>query len=194
MKLVPLNISTTQTTDEIMNVCHNEFKRTLGNKNTRPNLKGKEIFIPIKWNASKAEIFLHIGSIEPINNIDILPCNNDTVSAVCNSYCVNRSNTIVLSNLEVRVECIYRATRIGWVSEIINLYNSCDPRVKYWEKETKKHDMRIYLRYQEEEIDYVVVFEKKNNNKVTLITGFPVFYISKKNDYEKDYLKYQREK
>ena len=47
------------------------------------------------------------------------------------------------------------------------------------------------MRYQGEEIDYLVVFEKKSDKRVVLITGFPVFFISTKNDLEKDYKKYQ---
>lgn len=49
------------------------------------------------------------------------------------------------------------------------------------------------MRYQEEEIDYLVVFEKKSDKRVVLITGYPVFFISAKNDLEKDFKKYQNE-
>ena len=35
-----------------------------------------------------------------------------------------------------------------------------------------------------------VVFEKKSEKRVVLITGYPVFYISAKKDLEKDYQNY----
>ena len=49
---------------------------------------------------------------------------------------------------------------------------------------------RIYLRYQEEEIDYIVILEDKSDKRVILITGYPVFFISAKRDYESDYQNY----
>ena len=43
----------------------------------------------------------------------------------------------------------------------------------------------MYLRYQEEELDYLIVFEKKSEKRVQLITAYPVFFVSAKKDYEK---------
>ena len=84
--------------------------------------------------------------------------------------------------------------RIGWINDIINLYNSEDPRVKYWEKINSNKRNRIFLRYEEDEIDYMVVFEDKSKNRVVLITAFPIFFISAKKDYETAYQEYQKRK
>ncbi len=189
MKLTPMSISSNQTVDDIMTSCHELFKNTIGSK-TRPGLDEREIFIPFVWIDQKAEIFWHIGSIEKKPKLDIYPCNNDIASAVCASNCVKGTDVVVLQNGEERAKCVYRAVRVGWILDIVNLYNSSDSRVKYLEKDNKDHRRRIYLRYQEDEIDYLVVFEKKSDKRVILITGYPVFYISSKNDLEKDYQNY----
>ena len=69
-------------------------------------------------------------------------------------------------------------------------YNENDVRVKYWEKVNSKKKKRLYLRYLEEELDYLIVFEKKNEKRVQLITAYPVFFVSAKKDYEEDYQNY----
>lgn len=51
----------------------------------------------------------------------------------------------------------------------------------------------MYLRYQEEELDYLIVFEKKSEKRVQLITAYPIFFVSAKKDYEKDYQNYIKE-
>ena len=47
--------------------------------------------------------------------------------------------------------------------------------------------------YQEEELDYLIVFEKKSEERVQLITAYPIFFVSAKKDYEKDYQNYIKE-
>ena len=49
---------------------------------------------------------------------------------------------------------------------------------------------RLHLCYQEEELDYLIVSEKKCEKRVQLITAYPVFSVSAKKDYEKDYRNY----
>ena len=56
-----------------------------------------------------------------------------------------------------------------------------------------KKKKRLYLRYQEEELDYLIVLEKKSEKRVQLITAYPVFFVSAKKDYEKDYQNYIKE-
>ena len=68
----------------------------------------------------------------------------------------------------VRAKCLYRALRVGWIKEVIELYNENDVRVKYWEKINSKKKKRLYLRYQEEEVDYLIVFEKKSEKILAL--------------------------
>ncbi len=192
MKLTPMIITSSKSIIEIFDAAHVLFKKTIGSKE-RPSLGGRDIYVPLKWMADKkAEIFWHISSMEQKARLDIKPCTNDITSAICGSNCVKNADTTILTNGEERAKCIYRTARIGWIMEIVNMYNSSDARVKYWEKDVKNHRRRIYLRYQEEEIDYLVVFENKSEKRVILITGYPVFFISSKNDLDKEYLNYQK--
>ena len=141
----------------------------------------------------KAEIFWHSASIEQKAKLDIKPCTNDISSAFCSENCISGIEVITMNDGNVRAKCLYRALRVGWIREIIELYNENDIRVKYWEKINSKKKKRLYLRYQEEELDYLVVFEKKSEKRVQLITAYPVFFLSAKKDYEKDYQNYIKE-
>ena len=86
-----------------------------------------------------------------------------------------------------------RAVRVNWIRSVLEMYNNDDSRVKYWEKvhSTNKRK-RIYLRYQEEEIDFLVILEDISDKRVRFITAYPIFFLSAKRDYEKDYQTYQK--
>lgn len=192
-KLTPIDIDKTLEFSELFNECHNIFKKTIAAKD-RPLLHGMEIYVPLKWIENKAEIFWHSASIEQKAKLDIKPCTNDLSSAFCSENCILGTEFIMMSNGDMRVKCLYRALRVGWIKEIIEMYNENDVRVKYWEKINSNKKRRLYLRYQEEEIDYLIVLEKKSEKKVQLITAYPVFFVSAKKDYENDYQNYIKEK
>lgn len=189
-KLIPIDISGLIEIDKIMDKCHDLFKSSMASKENRPQLGEREIYVPLNWIEYKAEIFWHAASIEPKEKLDILPCNNDSSSFMCNSNCINLTNSIIVGNMNEREKCIYRSTRVGWIKPVIEMYNSGDARVKYWEKVNSDKRNRIYLRYQEEEIDYLVVLDDKSSKRVMLVTAFPVFFISAKRDYDKEYQNY----
>lgn len=174
----------------IMDKCHIVFKETMANKDNRAKLGEREIAVPLNWIECKAELFWHAASIEEKAKLDIQPCTNDVASSLCANNCVDAFDSIIMNNGAEREKCIYRAARVGWIREVIDLYNQGDARVKYWEKINSNKKNRIYLRYQEEEIDYIVILEDKSDKRVILITGYPVFFISAKKDYENDYQNY----
>lgn len=188
-KLVPIDITDLKKIEDIMNICHNIFKETMAAKENRPQFKGRDILVPIKWLEYKAEIFWHSASIESKQKLDILPCNNDITSSLCKRNCVIGMDSIVLNEIE-REKCIYRAVRVNWIKPVIEMYNNDDERVKYWEKMHSNKKNRLYLRYQEEEIDYLVVLEEKSEKRVVFITAYPIFFLSAKRDYEADYQNY----
>lgn len=188
-KLTPIDIDKNLELSEMFDACHNKFKETIATKD-RPLFQGMEIYVPLKWIESKAEIFWHSASIEQKGNLNIKPCTNDLSSAFCSENCILGTDLITMSNGTERAKCLYRALRVGWISEIIELYNENDTRVKYWEKTNSNKKKRLYLRYQEEEIDYLIVLEKRSEKKVQLITAYPIFFVSAKKDYEKDYQDY----
>ena len=156
-------------------------------------IESMEIYVPLKWIENKAEIFWHSASIEQKAKLDIKPCINDLSSAFCPENCILGTDLIIMNNGDIRTKCLYRALRVGWIREIIELYNENDVRVRYWEKVNSNKKKRLYLRYQEEELDYLIVFEKKSEKRVQLITAYPVFFVSAKKDYEKDYQNYIKE-
>lgn len=115
---------------------------------------------------------------------------NDITSSLCANNCIDAFDSVIMNNGTEREKCIYRAVRVSWIREIIDLYNQGDKRIKYWEKINSNKKNRIYLRYQEAELDYIVILEDKSDKRVVLITGYPVFFISAKKDYESDYQNY----
>ena len=128
-------------------------------KENRAKLGGREVAVPLNWIECKAELFWHAASIEEKAKLDIQPCTNDITSSLCANNCISPYDSVIMNNGTEREKCIYRAVRVGWIREIIDLYNNGDERVKYWEKINSNKKNRIYLRYQEEEIDYIVIFE-----------------------------------
>lgn len=188
-KLKPIEIKKKDALSDIFDRCHEVFKQTIATKD-RPTFRGREIYVPINWIEGKAEIFWHCASIEQKPRLDIRPCNNDISSSRCDENCVIGEDVITFSNGSIRAKCVFRAARIGWIREIIDLYNNGDSRVRYWEKVNSDKRNRLYLRYLEDEIDYLVVLEDKSEKRVRLITAYPIFFISAKKDYEKDYQNY----
>lgn len=189
-KLKTIDITGLEDISAIMDKCHNIFKETMANKDNRAKLGEREIAVPLNWIECKAELFWHAASIEEKAKLDIQPCTNDVASSLCANNCIDAFDSIIMNNGTEREKCIYRAARVGWIREVIDLYNQRDARVKYWEKLNSNKKNRIYLRYQEEELDYIVILEGKSDKRVILITGYPVFFISAKKDYENDYQNY----
>ena len=189
-KLKTIDFTGLEDISAIMDKCHIVFKETMANKDNRAKLREREIAVPLNWIECKAELFWHAASIEEKAKLDIQPCINDVVSSICANNCIDAFDSVIMNNGAEREKCIYRAARIGWIREVIDLYNQGDARVKYWEKVNSNKKNRIYLRYQEEELDYIVILEDKSDKRVILITGYPVFFISAKKDYENDYQNY----
>lgn len=162
----------------------------MANKDNRAKLREREIAVPLNWIECKAELFWHAASVEEKAKLDIQPCINDITSSLCANNCIDAFDSVIMNNGTEREKCIYRAVRVSWIREIIDLYNKGDKRIKYWEKINSNKKNRIYLRYQEAELDYIVILEDKSDKRVVLITGYPVFFISAKKDYESDYQNY----
>jgi len=190
-KLVSMDTSDCLNISDVFDKACKQFKTNMLDRNNRPKLNGKEIFVPINWlKDHKSEIFWHVASIEKKEKLDILPCTNSIESSLCDDNCINGKDYIELKNGYEREKCLYRATRLGWISEIIEMYNNKDKRVLYWEKKHHSGKDRMFLRYIEEENDYLVVFEGKSKKRVIFITGYPVFYIDAKKKCDKEYKKY----
>lgn len=187
-KLSPkINIDNCISVEDIINKTYNEFKTKIMDKSIRPNLFNKLVFIKFDhWIDYKAEMYWHLVSLHEKETFNIFPCGNNISENICSKNCIYKTKQVVLKNEQVRDICIYRAVRINWINDIIELANGEDCSVKKWIKDDK-----LYLRFRHEEVDYVVIFEVKKN-KYQLISAFPVFYINKKDVFDKDYKEYNK--
>lgn len=122
-KLTPIAFDKTMELSAIFDICHNRFKETIATKD-RPLLQGKEIYVPLKWIESKAEIFC-ILLARTESKLVIKPC----IRTFCLHFvdnCILGTDLITMNNGDVRAKCLYRALRVGWIKEIIELYNEND--------------------------------------------------------------------
>lgn len=189
-KLSPIiDISRYSDFNDINDFLYGHFSKNIMDRTKRNKLFNKFIFIDFSnWIDYKAEMYWHMISLSENERFNILPCNNDTSNIYCNDNCINRCHQVILSNGQKRNICIYRAIRIEWLNDIINLANNNDENIKIWEKDNK-----LYIRYEHETVDYAVVLEKQKN-KYRLLSMFPVFYINKKVEFNTDYKKYKKMK
>lgn len=182
--------------DDAFDICYAVFKERVMKRDNRPDLNGSEIYIPCKeenWIEGKSDLFWHASSMEPHISFDIAPCVNDRAESICPDNCTKVTHDVFLSDGTHRAKCPYRAERVSLISLVISLYNAGDPRVTYWEKDYKDSHgtrRRICLRFIDNEIDYMLVFERKSEKRVRMITAFPVFFRSDRRKYDKEYAAY----
>ncbi len=195
-KLKPITLSKDASFDELFDFCYQEFKDGFLAKDNHPYLRGKEVVAMLhaeNWVENKAEAFWHASSLDLKPEVETFPCTNDIAISLCNENCRNGAKPVSLSNGDIRMKCLYRASRVNFISETIKLCNAGDSRVKYWEKNNSK-EKRMYLRYQEDELDYLVVLKHKSDRRAILITGFPVFYRKERLQYDKEYERFVENK
>ena len=189
-KLSPIiDIDGCNSIDEIIEISYRDFKSNIMDKVVRPRLFGKLVFIKFDWWIEhKAEMYWHLASLHEKERFNVFPCGNHISENRCNRNCVYQNRQITLKNGQKRYICVYRAIRVNWINDIIELANKKDISVKEWTKDDKLH-----LRFQHEDIDYIVIFEI-HSKRYQLITAFPVFYINKKMEFDKDYSNYVKSK
>ena len=172
---------------EIVEKAYEVFKSQLMDKESRVKLKGKFIFIDFsQWIDYKAEMFWHLISLDKNERFGVFPCENNMSDNICKMNCKDGLINVTLKNGQVRNICLYRACRIAWITEIINLANKKDESIMIWEKDNKKH-----IRFKHQDVDYVIILDI-NRGKCQLISAFPVFYINKKLTFNNDYEEYVR--
>lgn len=187
-KLSPvINIDSCESIDNVIEIVYSEFKLNIMNKEVRARLFNKFVFIKFEdWVEYKAGMFWHLISLNENEKFNVFPCGNTASQNKCNKNCISQYMQITLNNGQKRSICIYRAIRINWINDIIVLANKKDERVKVWIKDDKLH-----LRFQYEDIDYVVILAVNSRN-YQLISAFPVFYINKKEVFDTDYNNYTK--
>lgn len=174
-------------------IAYSFFEQNIAPPENRPLLFGKRVFIEAREQIdNRPSGFWHIVSLERNHRFTkILPCNNDAAITTCMENCNHPTHAISLkSGTETRNICLYRASRIPWIIDIITLANSGDSDIQMWLKPGGQYaSNKLYLRYNKSGADYVLIFsaEKKYYR---LISAFPVFYLSEKATFDKDAAQY----
>lgn len=173
---------------EIINNLYDLYKSELMEKDNRVRLFNKFIYIECKWIDYKAEMFWHLISLSEEDYFKEFPCEYDNLKLMCEENCIKHIKQVTLNSGQVRNICYFRAVRISWIKEIINLANNNSSHIKKWEK-----DGILYIRFEHETADYILLFlNKLNNGKYYFISAFPVFYPRSKVNYDNDFQNYQK--
>lgn len=179
--------------NQSVDIAYQYFTENIADHTRRPALFDKEVFIECRENIANRPVgFWHIISLDDKHRFSkIVPCVNDPTIDLCNQNCVTGTLQVAIKhNTETRNLCLYRASRLPWIVDLIKMANRDDPAVKVWLKPGgKKASDKLYLRYNHSGIDYVVIFsaEKKFYR---LISAFPVFYLKEKRNLNNDYNTY----
>lgn len=177
------------------------YEEELKNRENRPELMGKFIFINEKPEEDgKDNAFWHISSIGADDSkFDSYPCNNHICYQRCKFLCDVEHEENHLSSRN-SVPCIYRSIHLPLIKILIEMVNqkSQSPNLKVWESinnNTKEKSFCIRYESQQEGIDYIAIFAKKggkNGKEVfyTLKTAFPVSLKSYKRRFKREYENY----
>lgn len=186
----PLQLS--EDFDESMRIAYEYFEAHIFNRVKRPALFEKEVFVEANEIIDDRPVgFWHSVSIEETHHFKNLPCNNDGTMECCKENCVSPFHQVLIKQkTETRNICLYRASRLPWIIDIIKLANRGDPSVQTWLKPgVGKQSKKLYLRYNHYGNDYVIIFSVEKHF-FRIISAFPVFYLKEKRDFEKDSKEY----
>lgn len=183
------------------------FCKKLLDRDNRPELLGRFIFIDESQIQGREDGFWHIASIgEDFDDkkadykFDMYPCQNHVAYEKCIYKCEINHPENYLREIN-SIPCIYRAHKINWVWDIINLVNENrnHENLYIWRKKHHKSgDKRLFIRYLDEVIDYIIIFQivyNKEKNDIRMykfITAYPVVMKSYKAQFDKDFNKYAK--
>ena len=138
--------------------------------------------------AGKDVMFWHLASLGKNENTgitprgwEVLPCTNDFVQHVCLELCSDMREEIDIGEKYPRYPCLFRAMRISWIQEVLNLANSNDFSVSV----NTQEDGRIALHHSHNGQSYLVVIEEKPKY-YRLTTAYPVFLSKKRRSLNRE--------
>lgn len=169
-------------------IAYNFFQNELNNRQKRPTLFDKEVFIEAHEQIDgRPQGFWHVISLEEKHQFKVLPCVNDQNISLCAQNCIDSHHVISIKNKsERRNICLLRASRLPWIVDIIKLASRNDPSVSVWLKAGHgKQSEKLYLRYNHAGADYILIFSAEKHY-YRLISAFPVFYNNDRIKFEKD--------
>lgn len=166
------------------------FSEYIGNRAHRPTLFDKEVFIECSEIINERPVgFWHLVSLEEKHKFSkIVPCVNDRNINLCGQNCISQKHQIAIKyGTEIRNLCLYRASRIPWIIDIIKLASRGDSSVAVWLKPGgNKASDKLYLRYNHDGQDYVIIFSVEKRF-YRMISAFPVFYLNEKQKMDEDH-------
>ncbi len=191
----PLDFSKCLTYEEQEKIAYDFFKNNIRDLNVRQKYKGKEIKLRLTppYFDGKEEAFLHLTGFNEITKYSNKPCKKIKLTGDCFTNCITDNIPINQRNL-----CIFRASLLPWFNVVLELANSDDSHIKYWEniridRRRKKENKSILIRFQEDEIDYLIVigvFKKNNEEIYQLRSAYPLFFDLDKRKADKEYETY----
>lgn len=178
------------------------FEAELKDKDARPRLRERFVFIDFDDEfLGKSRAFWHIVSIGADDSkYEKLPCAGDPAAAFCTYQCDPDHEENFLRE-ENSIPCCFRACRIRWIREILNLANENPPMplLRVWKQRNQRTgENNLLIRFTENEVDYVVIFRVcyKHGDiyMYQLMTAYPVVLPGYKRRFDKEYENYCRKK
>jgi len=121
--------------------------------------------------------------------LSILPCNNDASFENCAENFIKLLRLVQIKNeKETRAVCIYRATHLPWIIDVIRLANEKNLFVKCWTLVDDHKRKKLYVRYKKGIADYILIFsdEKKYYR---LLSAYPVFMVRDREKFDQCHIK-----
>ena len=174
---LPATLDMQEDIEKNIDIAYEYFALYLKDKASRPTLFGKMVYIDISEYIDEKPIgFWHLISLKELNT-EILPCNNDHAVSLCKQNCITMKRFVFLKrHEEARAICIYRASRLPWIVEIICLANVKSEKIKCW-LISDKNSSKLYIRYQQGATDFILIL-KEEKTMYRLTSAFPVFNVS----------------
>ncbi|RKD22468.1 hypothetical protein SAMN02745883_00677 [Caminicella sporogenes DSM 14501] len=195
---LPIDVRKYDNDKQFFDEAYNIFQMELQARYNRPNLFNKFIYIDekVKYD-NKPNGFWHISSIgEDDTKYDMYPCCNDITNGLCKYMCDFGHPENFLKD-DNSIPCIYRACRIKWVREIIELANNNKnhPNLRIWQhKNQRTKEKTLKIRYLNGCIDYIIIFKISYKNSdiycYRLKTAYPVVLKSYKKRFDREYNNY----
>ena len=156
----PLNPLKYEQSNDLFDDAYAVFQVELNFRDNRPTLFGKRIFIDATSQIDNKIIgFWHMASIGADDSkFDMFPCSNDEAIGRCVFLCNADHSENFLKHMN-STPCIYRASRVGWVRQIIEIAGSREESyLTVWTHDDNRGQKCLHLRYRSGLIDYIVIF------------------------------------
>lgn len=185
---IDIKIDDFDTLENLINYIYDEhFKPNFMNKQQRPTLFGKFIYLDLNFINYKPERFWHIISFKADEErYTVNPCINSEDKLFCKKKKTTCDSSLFIpqdQRLADRSECIYRMRRLNLICPIISLANQKNEHITMWSEEVSTDDLKIirkvYIRYQDDILDYLIVLvdgEIIGKNNYKFVTAYPVVH------------------